>query len=263
MKKIACGFAMFTVACAVAGCGSTPTASKRAGGATAWTTSGQTVYSNEFNPSAGTKALPYILGGTCVAPPSEAALIRYQAAGYMRGMTVSQLEALYKAEKIAWTPQEVSGVPGEHVLEGGRSLFTPLPGSTGYARLFCKEAPTYKPMSPEVKALASTVEKQREAPQPGVAVAAMRPAVAAPVKTAPLASAQPKPMASSPATRPAAPAVSTVALPTTKPVAITPVVAAVKVAGRPAPAAVATTRPAAALMAPVGHVAPPQRTAAR
>ncbi|MEX2214787.1 MAG: hypothetical protein WD768_11695 [Phycisphaeraceae bacterium] len=123
----------------------------------AWTKSGQILYANEHAPMAGAVALPYILGGTCVSPPSAAALARYRSAGYLRAMTVAQLEGLYRQEGITWTTQDTQGQVCKHVLEGGNSLVCPLPGTLGYARLFGQPHRPYSPKSKEVADLARSL----------------------------------------------------------------------------------------------------------
>ncbi len=124
-----------------------------------WANSGKTLYSNDYNPSAGAAMYPFIMGGTDVSIPSEAALNRYQQAGYLQGFTVAELERLYRAEGIVFTPQDVRGIPGKHVLEGGKSLLPPLPGTIGYPRVFCQPAAPYRPGSRE---LVDAVARMRE-----------------------------------------------------------------------------------------------------
>ena len=109
-----------------------------------WATSGKTYYANEHEPNAGEIPLPYIMGGDCVMPPSDAALRKYQAAGYLKGYTLQDLIDLYRVEELAWET-ELGGLPGLHVLDGGDSLITPEPGTTGYARLMYQRHPYYLP----------------------------------------------------------------------------------------------------------------------
>ena len=124
-----------------------------------WVTSGQIMYGNDYA-NAGTIKLPYILGGYDVSTPTLDALKRYQSAGFLTGMTVDQLQALYRAEGITWTIQGQKNGPGLHVLEGGNSLLTPLPGTVGYTRLVGQSHPPYKPKSHEVQELAAKLAPQ-------------------------------------------------------------------------------------------------------
>ena len=120
--------------------------------APAWATSGRTLYANAGHPGPpGAGAAPYILGGRCVRPPSHRALRDYQAAGVLVGATLADLEALYRAEGIEWDETETGGAAWGHVLEGGRSLVAPRPGSAGYARVFGREHPPYRARSALVR----------------------------------------------------------------------------------------------------------------
>ncbi|MFG0329995.1 MAG: hypothetical protein ACF8PN_08870 [Phycisphaerales bacterium] len=93
---------------------------------------------------------PYILGGTCVHPPTAEALAAYQAGGYLKDFTLAELEELYRAEGIRDAPPPPA--PGtapryRHVLDGGLWLYTPSPGSKGFERLTFSPAPPYEPRS--------------------------------------------------------------------------------------------------------------------
>ena len=111
-----------------------------------WAGTGEVRYGNVYRPDAGERRYPYILGGDSVLPPTYRSLGRYQEAGYLRGMTLSALQDLYRAEDIEWESRP-GRAPKRHVLEGGRSLVAPLPGTVGYTRLFCNEWPAYVPRS--------------------------------------------------------------------------------------------------------------------
>lgn len=115
-----------------------------------WATTGRVAYTNEYEVAPDGVMLPYILGGNDVRKPSYATLADYQRAGYLSGWSLDQLEQLYRDEGILWDANDAAGYPGLHVLEGGNSLVAPLPGTDGYARLFCQEHPAYVPKSPTV-----------------------------------------------------------------------------------------------------------------
>ncbi|MEM7227590.1 MAG: hypothetical protein AAF432_02130 [Planctomycetota bacterium] len=96
---------------------------------------------------------PWILGGRDVSTPTRDTLAAYQANGFLRGWTIGQLRALYDAEGIligsgmeasADAPKNPSF---RHILEGGRGLFTPRPGSNGYKRLMYQPHQPYVPNS--------------------------------------------------------------------------------------------------------------------
>src|SRR5690606_26175481 len=86
-----------------------------------WAIPGQVHYSNPHALGSGGLNLPYILGGSCVRPPTPQVLESYQASGFLREMTFNELRDLYLAEDIEWEDSPLA-FPGLHVLEGGRSL---------------------------------------------------------------------------------------------------------------------------------------------
>lgn len=122
-----------------------------------WMTSEVVMYANDqYEGPVDGDTLPYILGGTCVRKPTSDALAHYQKGGNLEGFTVSDLQSLYRDEGIILEPaegQDVDQSSGLHVLEGGNSLETPLPGTAGFQRLFCQQHKPYKPKSEAVKAL--------------------------------------------------------------------------------------------------------------
>ena len=121
-----------------------------------WAASGQLIYNNDARPTQVSKPFPYILGGDCVRKPSQAALNYYQKSGYLEGMSVSELEELYRGEGIVWEGPEA--LRSRHVLEGGKSLETPLAGTAGFARLFGQPHPAYAPRTGAVRAAAAAVK---------------------------------------------------------------------------------------------------------
>lgn len=123
-------------------------------GPSAWAASGRVYYGNdEHSARVEGDTLPYVLGGRDVSYPSEEALARYQAAGWLTDMSLTDLENVYRDEGIALTSEDANGRSRRHVLEGGDSLVTPLGGTAGYARLFGQLHGAYKPRSKDVKAL--------------------------------------------------------------------------------------------------------------
>lgn len=107
--------------------------------------------------------LPYILGGRCVMTPGPEALSKYQAAGWLEGWTSNDLRELYREEGIVLPGDVGPGIPpGLHVLEGGRSLISPEPGTLGFGRLFFKEHGAFRPRSERVARLAEELKAKRE-----------------------------------------------------------------------------------------------------
>jgi tetratricopeptide (TPR) repeat protein len=119
-----------------------------------WATSGEVLYKNPHTDAPAGADTPYILGGHDVRPPTQHVLNSYHRAGQLRGLTLADLRELYRAEGIRLTVEDQHGYTGRHLLEGGRSLVSPLPGTTGFARLFGQTHPRYHPRSDAVTRIA-------------------------------------------------------------------------------------------------------------
>jgi hypothetical protein len=128
--------------------------------ASVWFTSARATYGNDYDPGASRAKYPYILGGDDVSTPTADALRCYQSAGYLTDLSLSDLQQLYKLEGISTSLQADGGVPRLHVLEGGKSLVPPEPGTIGYTRLFCQAHAPYKPTSDRVRQLAAVCAQQ-------------------------------------------------------------------------------------------------------
>ena len=142
---------------------------------TPWADSGRVLYANDSatNPTpwgaveaVDNASLPYILGGLCVRTPNERVLSDYQRAGFLRGFTLNDLLDLYREEGIEIVGLSRDPQIGRHILEGGRFLYTPLTGTTGFARLYGQVHAPYQPKSARVKALAAEIRAtlHRDAP---------------------------------------------------------------------------------------------------
>jgi hypothetical protein len=118
-------------------------------GAPGWASNGVTMYANDARPQAPVPGdqLPYIMGGTCVCRPSERVMERYRRGGNLTDLTASELENLYREEGISLSAEDQKGEARKHILEEGDSLVCPLPGTTGYQRLFGQLHRPYKPRS--------------------------------------------------------------------------------------------------------------------
>jgi hypothetical protein len=137
--------------------------------AEAWMSAGRVVWAHDgYDAPVEGQDLPYILGGRCVRTPGERSLSDYQRAGHLQGFTVVELENLYREEGLVWTVEDQRGYAGAHVLEGGRSLVVPQPGTAGYTRLFAGEHRAYQPRSPRVKELAEQIRAERAGKVPKV-----------------------------------------------------------------------------------------------
>ena len=113
-----------------------PTLARNNAASPSWATSGEVYYKTPYNPGMPLNTLPYALGGLDVRPPSERMIQEYHEHGMLRGVTLAELRESYRKRGILLTIEDQNGYVGRHVLEGGKSLVTPLPGTTGYARLF-------------------------------------------------------------------------------------------------------------------------------
>jgi hypothetical protein len=109
-----------------------------------WATSGQVFYGNIHTAESPAASLPYLLGGYDVRPPSARVLADYQAAGNLPNSTVADLLEQYRRQGIALTREDQRGYAGLHLLEAGRSLVAPLPGTAGFARLFGQTHQPYR-----------------------------------------------------------------------------------------------------------------------
>jgi len=120
-----------------------------------WAVSGQVLYKNPYTDAPAGKTMPYILGGHDVRPPTQRVLDSYHRWGQLKGMTLADLRELYRAEGIRLSVEDQHGYAGRHLLEGGRSLVCPLPGTTGFARLFGQTHRPYHPRSDDVARIAA------------------------------------------------------------------------------------------------------------
>ncbi|HWB19934.1 MAG TPA: hypothetical protein VG711_06510, partial [Phycisphaerales bacterium] len=107
---------------------------------------------------------PYILGGHDCSTPTAAVLAAYQSAGFLNELTLADLIDLYRAENISIPdlndPYPVDPKAARHILEGGSTLFTPLPDSLGFKHLFYDSHPAYKPHSDVVRNLRDQIRVQ-------------------------------------------------------------------------------------------------------
>ncbi len=128
-----------------------------------WAVSGEIHYSNEVTGPAPGRQRPYVIGGNDVRSPTPAVMDEYYADGMTRDVTYVELQNAYRAEGIRLEVEEDHGMPpGRHVLEGGRSLITPMGGTTGFTRLFGKPRPPYRMRSSEMRGLEERINEADE-----------------------------------------------------------------------------------------------------
>ena len=82
---------------------------------------------------------PFILGGPDFSPPTVVAIARWQQAGHFPGQSAVQIQNLYKTHGFEWYPDDnrCNCMCREtlHVIDGGKCLETPIPGTDLYERL--------------------------------------------------------------------------------------------------------------------------------
>ncbi|MCL4742765.1 MAG: hypothetical protein KJZ54_11260 [Phycisphaerales bacterium] len=127
------------------------------GNAPAWAVSGRVLYANDETGGLDSPTLPFILGGRCVRTPTPDLLAEYQRAGLPGDVSFGRLMELYRLEGLEPLPGAERRRARGHVLEGGRTVFTPQSGTAGFARLFGQEHPAYQPRSREVRELAARI----------------------------------------------------------------------------------------------------------
>lgn len=133
----------------------------------AWADAPEILYGNDVTGPVVEPTLPWILGGRDARFPDHAAALDYERAGLLDqglpGDTLGEVRELYRLEGIRPFPMDDQRLVTGHIFEGGRSLFTPLPGTTGFTRLFARAHGRYEPRSDEVRALAERLPDDQEA----------------------------------------------------------------------------------------------------
>lgn len=123
-----------------------------------WAAADTIVYANDATGALAMPTLPWILGGRDARTPTQAVALDAERAGLDTSSaadpiidTLGELRELYRAEGIRlFSPGDTRLVSG-HVFEGGHSLFTPLPGTTGFTRLFAREHAPYRPETDQLR----------------------------------------------------------------------------------------------------------------
>ncbi len=118
---------------------------------------GRVLYSNIRTGPAPGLQLPYILGGVDASPPTDDMMSIYHANGLPADVDLAALRSVYATEGIAIEGLDPPTGMGRHILEGGTSLYTPLEGTVGFARLYCQPHPPYQARSAELRAMADRI----------------------------------------------------------------------------------------------------------
>lgn len=119
-----------------------------------WAVSGEVFYASDFAAPADVEAsLPFVLGGRCVRTPTPELVSIYRLAGLPDWVGYEQLMMVYQQEGIVLAQWSNEGEIGRHVLEGGKTLYSPHKGSMGFVRLFGQEHSPYRPTGPLAKSI--------------------------------------------------------------------------------------------------------------
>lgn len=136
-----------------------------------WADAPGVLYANDVIQTLGEPTLPWILGGRGARFPTQAVAREAELAGLKTSVaddpvtdTLGEILELYRAEGIRPFPMDGTRLVTGHIFEGGHSLFTCLPGTTGYTRLFAREHAPYVPRSEALREfLARHVQPQAAA----------------------------------------------------------------------------------------------------
>ena len=131
-------------------------------GGAPWGDAPEILYGNDATGPLDEPTLPWILGGRDARYPDHGAALDYERAGLSLGDTLGELRELYRDEGIKLFPMDDQRLVTGHIFEGGHSLFTPLPGTTGFTRLFAREHGRYEPASEAARELVATLAPGQE-----------------------------------------------------------------------------------------------------
>lgn len=123
-----------------------------------WADSAALVYANDATGPLAQPTLPWIMGGRDARYPDERVALDAERAGLQVTSatdpitdTLGEIRELYRAEGIRLFPPDDTRLVTGHVFEGGHSLFTPLPGTTGFTRLFAQQHRGYRPETDQLR----------------------------------------------------------------------------------------------------------------
>ncbi len=117
-----------------------------------WAAADEILYANDATGALPEPTLPWIMGGRDARFPTQEVVYDAERSGLevfsatdpITDM-LGEMRELYRAEGIRlFLPGDTRLVTG-HIFEGGHSLFTPLPGTTGFTRLFARQHTPYQP----------------------------------------------------------------------------------------------------------------------
>ncbi|MFG0243354.1 MAG: hypothetical protein ACF8R9_11275 [Phycisphaerales bacterium JB054] len=123
-----------------------------------WADSATIEYANDATGALPSPSLPWILGGLDARYPTQEVAADAERAGLMTSSatdpitdTLGEIRELYRAEGIRLFPPDDTRLVTGHIFEGGHSLYTPLPGTTGFSRLFARRHSPYRPETDQLR----------------------------------------------------------------------------------------------------------------
>ena len=119
-----------------------------------WADAPEILYANDATGALDSPTLPWIIGGRDLRSPTHDTALDNERAGLSLGLTgdtLGELRELYRAEGIRLFPMDDARLVTGHITEGGHSLYTPLPGTTGFTRLFAREHGMYRPTTDQLR----------------------------------------------------------------------------------------------------------------
>ena len=142
-----------------------------AGTPPSWALEGRALYRNAHGGDGATGGeLPLLLGGRDASAPIESTLLRAQQAGRLLDVTPPQFEQWHRDEGLAWGEDTQGSQPDRHVLEGGKSLTPPQAGTVGYARVFGRVWPAYRPTSASLRRVVDRLGANPATPNPATSL---------------------------------------------------------------------------------------------
>ena len=122
-----------------------------------WAAADGVLYANDATGALPEPTLPWIMGGRDVRFPTQEVVYDAERAGIGVSSTtdpitdmLGEIRELYRAEGIRLFPPDDTRLVTGHIFEGGHSLFTPLPGTTGFTRLFARRHAPYQPKTDQL-----------------------------------------------------------------------------------------------------------------
>ncbi|MDQ7013939.1 MAG: hypothetical protein Q9O74_08610 [Planctomycetota bacterium] len=123
-----------------------------------WAAADRVLYANDATGALPEPTLPWILGGRDARFPTQEVVHDAERAGLEVFSTtdpitdtLGEIRELYRAEGIRLFPPGDTRLVTGHLFEGGHSLFTPLPGTTGFTRLFARQHTPYQPKTNQLR----------------------------------------------------------------------------------------------------------------